>query len=133
MLAVSDEPSFDAEPPTYTPAPVWLAALSLEKPEPFTVDAAMLPPLMFTLPRPDAEYVVVCAGASAVKWKAIQDPQADLAAIERLLSPLREVEAERFVLVSTVDVYERPVCVDEDSPADATPRRASRCCGALTH
>src|SRR5258708_6219540 len=59
--------------------------------------------------------LVVCAGASAVKWKAIQDPQADLAAIERLLSPLREVEAERFVLISTVDVYERPVCVDEDS------------------
>jgi dTDP-4-dehydrorhamnose reductase len=63
---------------------------------------------------------VVCAGASAVKWKAIQDPGADLAAIEKLLSPLREVKAERFVLVSTVDVYEHPVGVDEDAPADAT-------------
>jgi hypothetical protein len=64
--------------------------------------------------------LVICAGASAVKWKANQDPQADLAGIEKLLAPLREVEAERFVLISTVDVYERPLGVDEDWPADAT-------------
>lgn len=63
---------------------------------------------------------IVCAGAYAAKWKANQDPQADRDAVEKLLAPLREVECARFVLISTVDVYERPALVDESSPADAT-------------
>ena len=63
--------------------------------------------------------LVVCAGASAEKWRANQDPDADRAAIERLIEPLREVGCERFVLISTVDVYERPQGVDESAPADA--------------
>jgi nucleoside-diphosphate-sugar epimerase len=64
-------------------------------------------------------HLVVCAGARAEKWKANQDPEADLAGIERLLSVLRDVRADRFVLVSTVDVFEKPVGVDESAPADA--------------
>ena len=63
--------------------------------------------------------LIVCAGARAEKWKANRDPAADLLEIERLLSALREVRADRFVLVSTVDVYERPAGVDESVPADA--------------
>jgi len=63
--------------------------------------------------------LVVCAGARAEKWKANQAPDADLAGIERLLSALRELRTERFVLVSTVDVFETPVGVDESAPADA--------------
>ena len=63
--------------------------------------------------------LVVCAGARAEKWKANREPAADLSGIERLLSALREVRADRFVLVSTVDVYERPLGVDESVPADA--------------
>jgi nucleoside-diphosphate-sugar epimerase len=63
--------------------------------------------------------LVVCAGARAEKWKANRDPTADLAGIERLASVLREVRAERFVLVSTVDVFEVPVAVDESAAADA--------------
>jgi nucleoside-diphosphate-sugar epimerase len=63
--------------------------------------------------------LVVCAGARAEKWKANQDPAADLAGIERLASVLREVRAERFVLVSTVDVFEVPAGLDESAPADA--------------
>ena len=63
--------------------------------------------------------LVVCAGARAEKWKANRDPAADLAGIERLASVLREVRAERFVLVSTVDVFEAPAGLDESAPADA--------------
>jgi nucleoside-diphosphate-sugar epimerase len=63
--------------------------------------------------------LVVCAGARAEKWKANRDPAADLAGIERLSSVLREVRAERFVLVSTVDVFEAAALVDESAPADA--------------
>ncbi len=57
---------------------------------------------------------VVCAGVSAVKWKANREPEADWAGIARLLDVLDSVQADRFVLVSTIDVYPRPVGVTED-------------------
>jgi nucleoside-diphosphate-sugar epimerase len=63
--------------------------------------------------------LVACAGARAEKWKANREPESDLSGIERLLSVLREVRAERFVLVSTVDVFEVPDGVDESAPAGA--------------
>jgi nucleoside-diphosphate-sugar epimerase len=59
---------------------------------------------------------VVCAGVSAVKWEANLDPAADWAAIRKLIEVLATVEAERFILVSTVDVYRNPeLPLDEDS------------------
>lgn len=64
--------------------------------------------------------LIVCAGTYAEKWKANQDPVADMTALERLIDPLREARAARFVLISTVDVYETPLGVDESVPADAT-------------
>jgi len=63
--------------------------------------------------------LVVCAGVRAEKWKANRDPAGDLAGIERLLGVLREVRARRFLLVSTVDVFEQPLGVDESGVADA--------------
>ena len=63
--------------------------------------------------------LVVCAGARAEKWKANRSPAADLAGIERLLGVLREVRARKFLLVSTVDVFEQPLGVDETAAADA--------------
>jgi nucleoside-diphosphate-sugar epimerase len=59
---------------------------------------------------------VVCAGAPAQKWAANRDPAADQAGIRRLVQVLGSVECERFVLISTVDVFARPAEVDEDSP-----------------
>ncbi|HEY7153064.1 MAG TPA: NAD-dependent epimerase/dehydratase family protein [Gemmataceae bacterium] len=66
--------------------------------------------------------LVVCAGAPAAKWKANQDPAADRAGIGRLMAALERVRTERFVLISTVDVYGRADGVDEDCPpTGATP------------
>jgi nucleoside-diphosphate-sugar epimerase len=62
--------------------------------------------------------LVVSAGAPAAKWIANQKPAEDRASIEKLMKALSGVRAERFVLVSTVDVYPRPVNVDERTPID---------------
>ena len=48
---------------------------------------------------------VVCAGVSAVKWRANRDPEADRAGIQTLIDALATVTAEHFVLISTIDVY----------------------------
>jgi hypothetical protein len=58
---------------------------------------------------------VICAGVNAVKWKANKEPEADWQAIEKLISPLQDVTADRFILISTVDVYKNPNGVAEDS------------------
>lgn len=64
---------------------------------------------------------IVCAGVSAVKWIANQNPQADWEAIQALIDGLSTVRAERFILISTVDVYPVPVAVTEaDIPAEST-------------
>jgi NAD dependent epimerase/dehydratase family len=68
--------------------------------------------------------LVVCAAPSAWKWRANQHPEQDRAHVEALIEPLRRVQAGRFLLISTVDVYGRPVGVDETTPVDsasATP------------
>ena len=62
---------------------------------------------------------MICAGAPAAKWIANQNPEDDLANIERLIGDLRQVKAKRLVLISTVDVFKEPVGVDEDTVIDA--------------
>lgn len=60
---------------------------------------------------------VVCAGVSAVKWWANKNPEQDLAGIRSLMDCLEHVTADRFVLISTIDVYGAPVGVTErDDP-----------------
>jgi hypothetical protein len=61
---------------------------------------------------------IVCAGVSAVKWWANANAEADQHGIDRLTRHLDHVETDRFVLISTVDVYGTPAGVDED---DAVP------------
>lgn len=58
---------------------------------------------------------LVCSGVQAMKWWANLHPEEDKAGINRLLGPLSEVKAERFTLISTIDVYPIPRDVDEDS------------------
>ncbi len=62
---------------------------------------------------------VVCAGVSAVKWLANREPEADWAGIVRLIRALEGLSCERFLLISTVDVYPFALGVsEEDVPAD---------------
>jgi len=61
---------------------------------------------------------IVCSAMPAEKWKANRDPERDRATLDRLTACLGEAEAEHVVLISTVDVYARPVDVDEDTPVD---------------
>lgn len=58
---------------------------------------------------------VICAGVQAMKWWANLHPAEDLAGIEKLLGALGEVKAERFTLISSIDVYPVPRGVDETS------------------
>ena len=58
---------------------------------------------------------LTCAGVQAMKWWANLHPGEDHAAIQRLLEPLAAVTAERFTLISTVDVYPLVRGVDEGS------------------
>jgi nucleoside-diphosphate-sugar epimerase len=62
--------------------------------------------------------LLVCAGAPAAKWKANQDPAADLANLRRLMDCLRTVRAGEAILISTIDVYPDPAGVDEGTPID---------------
>jgi nucleoside-diphosphate-sugar epimerase len=55
---------------------------------------------------------LVCAGAPAAKWQANADPEADWAAISRLIASLKTIRTEQLILISTIDVY--PSLVDAD-------------------
>lgn len=58
---------------------------------------------------------VICAGVSAVKWQANKDPAADLARIRPLMDVLATVTADKFVLISTIDVYSVASGADEST------------------
>lgn len=60
---------------------------------------------------------ITCAGVPAVKWLANKEPEQDRQAIARLTGPLETVTADRFILISTVDVYPDPQGANEaDAP-----------------
>ena len=52
--------------------------------------------------------LVVCAAPSATKWKINKDPITDLYNIVNLSNILKTVKVERFVLLSTIDIYDEP-------------------------
>lgn len=62
--------------------------------------------------------LLVIAGLPAEKWRANQNPIADLDNMRVLQKALEGVQAQQVVVVSTVDVYSSPFGVDELSPAD---------------
>ncbi|MCQ9628117.1 NAD(P)-dependent oxidoreductase [Cetobacterium somerae] len=59
-----------------------------------------------------------CAGVSAVKWFANQNPDKDILGINNLIENLKEVKVKRFILISTIDIYDKLGEVNEDSVPD---------------
>src|SRR3569623_2326472 len=57
----------------------------------------------------------VFAGAPAQKWIANRDPDADRQKIDTLIGHLKTVRCHTFILISTVDVFQRPNGVDEEA------------------
>jgi len=57
--------------------------------------------------------LVVNCGVPAEKWRANQHPEQDRANIADLMEVLSTISADRFVQISTVDVFGDPVEVDE--------------------
>ncbi|MGG4394305.1 NAD-dependent epimerase/dehydratase family protein [Paenibacillus thiaminolyticus] len=59
--------------------------------------------------------IIVCAGVKAEKWFATKYPEKDMESINILLNHLQKVKARKFILISTIDVYDKPVDVDENT------------------
>lgn len=62
--------------------------------------------------------MVVCAGAPAQKWIANREPEADKQSIDKLIGHLQRIKCKTFVLISTVDVFKKPIGVDETTPVE---------------
>jgi nucleoside-diphosphate-sugar epimerase len=60
--------------------------------------------------------LVICAGVPAVKWLANKEPVKDRENIQKLISCLQKILTQKFILISTVDVYISPIKVDEKTP-----------------
>lgn len=64
--------------------------------------------------------LVVCAAAPAQKWIANCEAEADHQKIQALISHIKTIQCKTFILISTVDVFKTPICVNEDSQVDET-------------
>ncbi len=58
--------------------------------------------------------LLVYAGLRAEKFLANKDPEADLANIMTAFEQIKKINPKKLVLISTVDVYQVPLDVDED-------------------
>lgn len=58
--------------------------------------------------------ILYCAGVSAVKWFANQNPEKDIENINSLIDNLKTIKTKKFVLISTIDIYSDLGDVDED-------------------
>ncbi|MEG2930546.1 MAG: NAD(P)-dependent oxidoreductase, partial [Ruthenibacterium sp.] len=61
--------------------------------------------------------LLIYAGLPAAKYLANTDPEGDYAVCKTAMENIRKIDPQRLVLISTVDVYEVPDGVTEDSPA----------------
>lgn len=61
--------------------------------------------------------LLIYAGLSAEKFIAARFPEKDLEAIEEAFENIRRIEAKKTVLISTIEVYDLPFMVTEESAA----------------
>jgi nucleoside-diphosphate-sugar epimerase len=59
--------------------------------------------------------LLICSAAPAQKWWANANPAEDFENIQKLVSTLESMKAVKAVLISTVDVFDNPLEIDEDS------------------
>ena len=59
--------------------------------------------------------LLICSAAPAQKWWANANAAEDLENIQKLVSTLESMRAVKAVLISTVDVFDKPLEIDEDS------------------
>lgn len=57
----------------------------------------------------------VYAGVRAEKFLANNKPAADMASIQNAIENIKKIDAKRFVLISTIDVFLNPYGVDENT------------------
>jgi len=57
---------------------------------------------------------IYCAGNSGTKWMANKNPEDDWKNIKYLMHCLSKVQTNRFVLISTIDVYTNPFDITEE-------------------
>ncbi|MCI8853174.1 MAG: sugar nucleotide-binding protein [Lachnospiraceae bacterium] len=62
--------------------------------------------------------LLVYAGVRAEKFLANQEPGRDLASVQEAFSNIRGIRPQKLVLISTIDVFQRPVEVDEETPVE---------------
>lgn len=63
---------------------------------------------------------VVCCAAPAQKWMANRDPASDLKNLVELVANLQTIRCDRFILISTVDVFKNPFGIDECTAVEET-------------
>lgn len=59
--------------------------------------------------------LLVYSGVPAEKFYANQNPEKDLEIVKDAIENIQKINPKKLVLISTVDVYPVPVCVNEDS------------------
>ncbi len=59
--------------------------------------------------------LLIYAGIPAQKFIANSEPEKDLKTIENAISNIQKINPKKLVLISTIDVYENPREVDEDT------------------
>lgn len=63
--------------------------------------------------------LVVNAGTPGIKWLANKEPENDRKQINKLLQSLKTIKANKFIHISTIDVYPEPNGVNELSDINA--------------
>lgn len=64
---------------------------------------------------------VIFTAVPAKKWLANSDPESDLSNLESILRILERSQIRHMTLISTVDVFDNPIAVDEDCTPDSSP------------